>query len=88
MPKKVINSGLLLALAKDYNLGFAPSGNINLVVSPICIKLKIGPEEAVNGAKINGANAVDLEHKVGLITIGKNVILILIKAINSYATIP
>jgi len=55
----MINSGLLLALITDYNPGLAPYGNMNLVVSLICIKLKIGPEEAVNVAKINGADAMD-----------------------------
>jgi len=81
--QKMINSGPMLALATGYNL----SGNMNLVVSLICIKLKTGPEEAVNRAKINGADALDLEHEIGSITIGKNVNLIFIKAINSYATI-
>jgi imidazolonepropionase len=52
MPTKVINAGLPLALAKDYNPGSATSGNINLVVSLICITLKIGPKEAVNVPKL------------------------------------
>lgn len=82
--QKMINSGLMLALARGYNL----SGNMNFVVSLICIKLKIGPEEAVNRAKINGADALDLENEIGSIIIGKNVSLILIKPIDSYVTIP
>ncbi len=86
--RKMIDAGLPLALATDYNPGSTPSGNMNFVVSTACIKMKMTPEEAINAATINGAYAMGLEKEVGSITIGKQANLILTKAINSYAFIP
>ncbi len=86
--RKMIDAGLPLALATDYNPGSTPSGNMNFVVSTACIKMKMTPEEAINAATINGAYAMGLEQEVGSITIGKQANLILTKPINSYAFIP
>lgn len=86
--RKMIDAGLPLALATDYNPGSTPSGNMNFVVSTACIKMKMTPEEAINAATINGAYAMGLENEVGSITIGKQANLILTKAINSYGFIP
>lgn len=86
--RKMIDAGLPLALATDYNPGSAPSGNMNFIVSAGCIKMKMTAEEAINAATINGAYAMGLERNVGSITIGKQANLILTKPINSYAAIP
>ncbi|MBL4641953.1 MAG: imidazolonepropionase [Flavobacteriaceae bacterium] len=86
--RKMIDAGLPLALATDFNPGSTPSGNMNFVVSTACIKMKMTPEEAINAATINGAYAMGLEHKVGSITKGKQANLILTKPINSYGFIP
>ncbi|WP_347175127.1 imidazolonepropionase [Polaribacter uvawellassae] len=86
--RKMIDAGLPLALATDYNPGSTPSGNMNFVVSTACIKMKMTPEEAINAATINGAYAMGLETKVGSITKGKIANLILTKPINSYGFIP
>ncbi len=86
--RKMIDVGLPLALATDYNPGSAPSGNMNFVVSIACIKMKMTPEEAINAVTINGAYAMGLEDKVGSITKGKQANLILTKPINSYGVIP
>lgn len=86
--RKMIDAGLHLALATDYNPGSTPSGNMNFVVSTACIKMKMTPEEAINAATINGAYAMGLENKVGSITKGKLANLILTKPINSYGFIP
>ena len=86
--RKMIDAGLPLALATDYNPGSTPSGNMNFVVSTACIKMKMTPEEAINAATINGAYAMGLEKEIGSITIGKQANLILTKPINSYAFIP
>jgi len=86
--RKIIDAGLPLALATDFNPGSAPSGNMNLVVSLACIKMKMTPEEAINAATINGAYAMDLSEKVGSITKGKLANLIITKAIPSYTYIP
>ena len=86
--RKIIDEGLPLALATDYNPGSTPSGNMNFVVSTACIKMKMTPEEALNAATINGAYAMGLETKVGSIAKGKLANLILTKPINSYGFIP
>ena len=86
--RKMIDAGLPLALATDYNPGSTPSGNMNFVVATACIKMKMTPEEAINAATINGAYAMNLQDKVGTITKGKLANLILTKEINSYHFIP
>jgi len=86
--KQIMQAGLPLALASDYNPGSTPSGNMNFVVATACIKMKMTPEEAINAATINGAYAMGLEQSVGSITNGKWANLILTKKINSYASIP
>ncbi|PWG04128.1 imidazolonepropionase [Polaribacter aquimarinus] len=86
--RKMIDSGLPLALATDYNPGSTPSGNMNFVLATACIKMKMTPAEAINAATINGAYAMNLENEVGSITKGKLANLILTKPINSYGFIP
>ncbi len=86
--RTMIDAGLPIALATDFNPGSTPSGNMNFVVSTACIKMKMTPEEAINAATINGAYAMGLAHVVGSITKGKQANLILTKPINSYGFIP
>ena len=86
--RKMMDAGLPLALATDYNPGSTPSGNMNFVVSTACIKMKMTPEEAINAATINGAYAMGLAKKVGSITIGKDANLIITRPINSYGFLP
>ena len=86
--RTMIDNGLPLALATDYNPGSTPSGNMNFVVSTACIKMKMTPEEAINAATINGAYAMGLENEVGTITVGKRANLILTKKVNSYGFLP
>ena len=86
--RKMLDAGLPLALATDYNPGSTPSGNMNFVVATACIKMKMTPEEAINAATINGAYAMGLEKEVGSITVGKKANLLLTKPINSYGFIP
>jgi imidazolonepropionase len=86
--RKLIDNGLPLALATDYNPGSTPSGNMNFVVATACIKMKMTPEEAINAATINGAFAMNLENEVGSISIGKKANLIVTKEISSYSFIP
>ncbi|WP_281979891.1 imidazolonepropionase [Tenacibaculum mesophilum] len=86
--RDIINAGLPLALATDYNPGSTPSGNMNFVVATACIKMKMTPEEAINAATINGAYAMNLSNEVGSITKGKKANLILTKEIPSYGFLP
>ncbi|MDT7832159.1 imidazolonepropionase [Flavobacteriaceae bacterium S356] len=86
--RKIIDSGLALALASDFNPGSSPSGNMNFVVAAASIKMKMTPEEAINAATINGAYAMDLSNSVGSITKGKKANFIITKNILSYGAIP
>jgi imidazolonepropionase len=58
--RKMIDSGLGVSLASDYNPGSSPSGNMSFVLSLACLKLKMLPEEALNAATINAAHAMEL----------------------------
>lgn len=86
--RRIIDAGLALAVATDYNPGSSPSGNMNQVVSAACIKMKMTTEEAINAATLNGAYAMELESEVGSITIGKRANLLLTKPIPSKEFIP
>jgi imidazolonepropionase len=86
--RKLIDNNCAIALASDYNPGSSPSGNMNFVVALSCIQLKMLPEEAINAATINGAYAMELQHEVGSITIGKKANLIFTKVIPSVAYLP
>lgn len=86
--RDIINAGLPLALATDFNPGSTPSGNMNFVVATACIKMKMTPEEAINAATINGAYAMNLSDEVGSITKGKKANFIITKEILSYGAIP
>ncbi|HLW07222.1 MAG TPA: amidohydrolase family protein, partial [Marinilabiliaceae bacterium] len=86
--RKLIDSGLPLALATDYNPGSTPSGNMNFVVATACIKMRLTPEEAINAATINGAYAMGLSDTHGSITKGKAANLIITKEIPSYGFLP
>ena len=86
--RKLIDSGMALALASDYNPGSSPSGNMNFVVSLACIKMNMTPEEAINAATLNGAYAMDISEEYGSITTGKKANLIITKNMTSYRQIP
>lgn len=86
--RKMIDAGLPLALATDYNPGSTPSGNMNFVVATACIKMRLTPEEAINAATINGAYAMGLSKTHGSITKGKMANLIITKPVPSYGYLP
>ncbi len=86
--RKIIDAGLPLALATDYNPGTTPSGNMNFVVATACIKMKMTPEEAINAATINGAYAMGISATHGSISKGKRANLIITQPINNYYQLP
>jgi imidazolonepropionase len=86
--RAIIDAGLPLALATDYNPGSTPSGNMNFVVSTACIKMKMTPEEAINAATINGAYAMGIEKEYGSITKGKKANVMITKKVPSYNYLP
>ena len=86
--RKMIEAGLSLALATDFNPGSSPSGNMNFVVATACIKMQMTPEESINAATINGAYAMAISKTHGSITIGKKANLIITKPLNSIYELP
>ena len=82
--RKMIDNGLPIALATDYNPGSSPSGNMNFIASLGCVKLKMTPEEVINATTINSAYAMGVEKELGSIPIGKKANLFLTKPIPSY----
>lgn len=86
--RQLIDAGLPLALATDYNPGSTPSGNMNFVVSTACIKMRLTPEEAINAATINGAYAMGISNQYGSITKGKKANVIITKPVSSYNYLP
>lgn len=79
--RKMIDSGLGIAIATDFNPGSSPSGNIPLLMSLACNHMRITPEEAFNAVTINGAAAMEISDTVGSIHPGKKANLIITKNI-------
>ena len=85
---KMMEKGLPVALATDYNPGSTPSGNMNFVSSLGCIQMKMTPEQVINSTTINTAYAMGLEKELGSICIGKKANLFITKEISSYSYLP
>lgn len=86
--RKMIDAGLPVALASDFNPGSSPSGNMQFIMSLACIYGRILPEEALHAVTINGAFAMDLQHECGSVCPGKLANLIITNEIPSLAFIP
>ena len=83
--RKMIDKGLPIALATDFNPGSSPSGNMNFVSSLGCIKLKMTSEEVINATTINSAYAMGVEKELGSIALGKKANFFITKKIPSYS---
>lgn len=86
--RKMIDTGLPIVLATDYNPGSSPSGKMPFVISLACIKMKMLPEEAINAATLNGAKAMELEVDFGSIAVGKVANVFISSPISSLAYLP
>jgi imidazolonepropionase len=86
--RKMIDAGLPVALASDYNPGSSPSGNMKLVMSLGCIRLKMMPEEVINAVTINSAYAMGISDTHGSIAKGKVANVFITKEIPSYEFMP
>ncbi len=86
--RRMIDEGLPVAIASDYNPGSTPSGDMKFVVSLACIKQRLMPAEAINAATINGAYAMGLSDVCGTIEKGKYANLIVTEPIPSINFIP
>ena len=86
--RQIIDAGLGVAVASDYNPGSTPSGDMKFVMSLACIKLRLLPNEAFNAATINGAYAMGQSKEYGSIAKGKVANFYITKPIPSLAFIP
>lgn len=69
--RRMIEAGLAVALASDYNPGSSPSGNMRMVMALAATQMRMTPTEALHAATLNGAAAMGLSHDFGSITVGK-----------------
>ena len=86
--RRMIESGLAVSIATDYNPGSAPCGKMSFMISLACIKMKMTPQEALNAATINAAYAMEITDVLGTITPGKDASFIITKKIPSIEFIP
>jgi len=86
--REMIDAGLPLAIASDFNPGSAPSGNMPLMVSLACIGMRLTPEEAFNATTMNTAAALEMLGTHGSITEGKVANVFITKPIPSIAYLP
>lgn len=86
--RQMIDSGLPVVLASDFNPGSSPSGNMQFIMSLACIYGRMLPEEALHAITINGAFAMEIQQDYGSICPGKMANLIITKDIPSLAFMP
>lgn len=86
--RKMIDAGLPLAMASDFNPGSSPSGNMQLILSMACISYRLLPEEAINSVTLNGAYAMGLQDELGSIAVGKRANLFIAKEIPTIEYFP
>jgi imidazolonepropionase len=86
--RKMIEAGLPVAMASDFNPGSSPSGNMQLILSMGCIKYRMTPEEAINSVTINSAYAMGVSEEMGSIAIGKIANIYITKPISTYEFMP
>lgn len=86
--REMMNAGLPIALASDYNPGSSPSGNMKFIMSLGCINYKMTPEEVINATTLNTAYAMGLQETHGSICRGKKANLIITTEIPSYEFLP
>ena len=84
----MIDSGLPVAMASDYNPGSSPSGNMQFILSLACIKYRMLPEEAINAVTLNSAYAMGVGDELGSIAVGKKANVFITKPIPSYEYMP
>ena len=86
--RAMIDRGVGIAIASDYNPGSSPSINPELNMALACIQQRLLPEEALNAATINAAAAMDCAAEVGSIAIKKRANLAVTRALPSLAYLP
>jgi imidazolonepropionase len=86
--RKMIDAGLPIAMASDFNPGSSPSGNMQFILSLACINYRMLPEEAINAVTLNSAYAMGLSEELGSIARGKKANLFITKLVPGYEFMP
>ncbi len=86
--RQMIEAGLPVAMASDYNPGSSPSGNMQLVLSFACVNYRMLPEEAINATTLNSGYAMGVSDELGSIAVGKKANFYLTKDIPTYEYLP
>lgn len=86
--RMLMNENAIVALASDYNPGSSPSGNMRMIMSLGCIKMKMTPAEAFNAVTLNGAAAMNLGSDYGSIACGKVANFFITKPMSSFEFFP
>lgn len=86
--RKLIDAGLPVCLATDYNPGSCPSGNVPFLLTLACTQMKMTPEEAIQAVTTNGAAALEMSGELGTIAVGKKANLIITREMPSFSYIP
>ena len=86
--RKMIDAGLPVAFARDFNPGSSPSGNMQLILSMSCITYRLTPQEAINATTLNTAYAMGLSEEYGSIARGKKANLFITKPIPTIEFMP
>lgn len=86
--RRMIENGLPVAMASDFNPGSSPSGNMQLILSMASILYRLTPEEAINATTLNTAYAMGVEDILGSIDTGKKANIILTKPISGIEYLP
>lgn len=86
--RKMINAGLPVAMASDFNPGSSPSGNMQLILSMACVLYKLTPQEAINATTLNTAYAMGVSDQLGTIAVGKKANFFITKEIPTLEYMP
>nr|NQU91781.1 imidazolonepropionase [Bacteroidota bacterium] len=86
--RKMIDAGLPVAMASDFNPGSSPSGNMQLILSMASILYRLTPEEGINATTINTAYAMGVSGEMGSICVGKKANVFITKPIPTYQFMP
>ncbi len=86
--RKMIDAGLPVAMASDFNPGSSPSGNMQLILSMASILYRLTPQEAINATTINTAYAMEISNETGSISVGKRANLFITKEIPTIEFMP
>ena len=86
--RKMIEAGLPVAMASDFNPGSSPSGNMQMVLTFACVNYRLTPQEAINATTINSAYAMGISRTHGSIAKGKQANFYITKDIPTIEYIP